>query len=115
MLDRLAAAAGIAGEWWDVAGGRHVVGADTKRALLAAMGLAAASTAEARDAPRRARRRARAPALPAMVVAREGSPASVAIAVRRRAGIGAGALRLRHEDGTEQLLPFASTTCPRAS
>ncbi len=49
LLDRLAAAAGIAGEWWDLAGGRHVVGADTKRALLAAMGLAAESSGEARD------------------------------------------------------------------
>jgi glycogen operon protein len=48
-LDRLATAAGIAGEWWDLGGGRHVVGADTKRALLAAMGLAAESTGEARD------------------------------------------------------------------
>ncbi|MFO1316338.1 MAG: glycogen debranching protein GlgX [Burkholderiales bacterium] len=38
-LDRLAAAAGIAGEWWDVGGTRHVVAPDTKRALLASMGL----------------------------------------------------------------------------
>ena len=48
VLDRLAAAAGIAHEWWDLAGRRHVVGADTKRALLAAMGLAADSSSEAR-------------------------------------------------------------------
>ena len=48
-LDRLATAAGIAGEWWDLGGGRHVVGADTKRALLAAMGLAAESAGEARE------------------------------------------------------------------
>ena len=37
-LDELAAAAGIAADWWDVSGERHIVGADTKRALLAAMG-----------------------------------------------------------------------------
>ena len=43
-LDRLATAAGIAGEWWDMTGGRHLVGADTKRALLRGMGLAAEST-----------------------------------------------------------------------
>jgi glycogen operon protein len=49
VLDRLTAAAGIAPEWWDLAGGRHVVGADTRRALLAAMGLAAESTGEARE------------------------------------------------------------------
>ena len=49
---RLAAAAGIAGDWWDVSGKRHIVGADTKRALLAAMGLRADS-ASTRRAPRR--------------------------------------------------------------
>ncbi|MBK7333136.1 MAG: glycogen debranching protein GlgX [Betaproteobacteria bacterium] len=49
VLDRLAAAAGIAGDWWDLAGGRHVVGTDTRRALLAAMGLDAGTTGEARD------------------------------------------------------------------
>ncbi len=46
-LQRLAAASGIAAEWWDVNGGRHLVGDDTKRALLAAMGLPAAQESEA--------------------------------------------------------------------
>ena len=44
----LAAAAGIAADWWDVSGERHIVGADTKRALLAAMGFRADSTSDAR-------------------------------------------------------------------
>ncbi len=48
ILDRLAAAAGIAADWWDVSGKRHIVGADTKRALLAAMGFRADSTSDAR-------------------------------------------------------------------
>jgi len=48
VLDRLATSAGIAGDWWDVTGKRHVVQPDTKRALLAAMGLAVESTADAR-------------------------------------------------------------------
>jgi glycogen operon protein len=47
-LDALAAAAGIAPNWWDVDGRLHEVGADTKRALLASLGLAAATTGEAR-------------------------------------------------------------------
>ena len=47
-LDRLAAAAGIAADWWDVGGTRHVVGADTRRALLAAMGFPAATRDDAR-------------------------------------------------------------------
>ena len=104
VLDRLAAAAGIAGDWWDLSGGRHVVGTDTRRALLAAMGLDAGTTGEARDrlvelAEARERRR-----LPAMVVAREGARANVAIAeVDERRGRRV-ALRLRREDGTEQTL-----------
>ena len=90
VLDRLAAAAGIAAEWWDMAGDRHVVGAETKRALLAAMGLAASSTGEARArlveiadrarAPRAAadrRRRARA----------RRSRVALAMATRRAGGI----------------------------
>jgi len=47
VLDRLAAAAGIAGDWWDVSGRRHIVGAETKRALLAAMGFRADATSDA--------------------------------------------------------------------
>ena len=48
LLDRLAAAAGIAGEWWDIGGERHVVRADTKLALLSAMGLGVDSSDDAR-------------------------------------------------------------------
>jgi len=112
VLERLAAAAGIAREWWDMAGGRHVVGADTQRALLAAMGLRADTTGDARDrlvelAEARERRR-----LPPMVTAHEGSRASVAIAAvderRRRRS----ALRLRQEDGTERILPVVPDDLP---
>ena len=49
VLDRLAEAAGIESAWWDIAGTRHDVDPDTKRSLLAAMGLAVHSTAEARE------------------------------------------------------------------
>ena len=48
VLDRLARAAGIAPEWIDVEGRAHVVGDDTRRALLTAMGLDAATTGQAR-------------------------------------------------------------------
>ncbi len=47
-LDALSSAAGISGAWWDVVGGRHQVGADTKRALLNSLELSAATTADAR-------------------------------------------------------------------
>ncbi len=48
-LDRLARAAGIAPDWWDVSGNCTRVGDDAKRAILASMGLAAATLGEAED------------------------------------------------------------------
>ena len=112
VLDRLAAAAGIAGEWWDLAGGRHVVGSDTRRALLAAMGLRADTTGDARDrlvelADARERRR-----LPPMVVTREGSRASVAIAEVGEHRRNRVTMLLRREDGTEQTLRCALDDLP---
>jgi glycogen debranching enzyme GlgX/4-alpha-glucanotransferase len=47
VLARLASAAGIAPGWSGVDGARHAVGRDTQYALLAAMGLPAASTGQA--------------------------------------------------------------------
>jgi glycogen operon protein len=113
MLDRLAAAAGIAGEWWDVTGKRHVVGADTKRALLSAMGLHAGSTNdEARArlseiANSRERRE-----LPHVVVAREGSPVHVDMTPANAKLRHRMALRLRHEDGAERVLPVTIDDLP---
>jgi glycogen debranching enzyme GlgX/4-alpha-glucanotransferase len=48
-IDKLASAAGIAAEWFDVAGERTIVSPETKIALLSALGLDAASEAEARE------------------------------------------------------------------
>ncbi|MBB3771775.1 glycogen operon protein [Angulomicrobium tetraedrale] len=49
LLETLAAAAGITHEWWDVEGTHHLVSDDTKRALLGALRLPAASAGEVRD------------------------------------------------------------------
>ena len=49
LLDRLAAAAGIAHEWRDASGRRYVVSTDTTHALLAAMDLDARTSATARE------------------------------------------------------------------
>ncbi len=99
VLARLAVAAGIAPDWWDLAGQRHEVGAATTHALLDAMGLDVRSTGEARErlahlAAARERRR-----LPAVAVVRDGATPAIAIATNggpRRIG-----LRLRREDGSE--------------
>lgn len=48
-LDRIAALAGIDPIWWDIDGGYHKVPLDTKRALLAAMRLPAATRSELND------------------------------------------------------------------
>ena len=48
-IDKLATAAGVAGEWFDVAGKRTIVAAETKIALLQALGLDVNSEAQARD------------------------------------------------------------------
>ena len=53
LLDRVARAAGVASDWWDIAGARHDVPAPTKRAVLASLGLDATNAAAARDALRR--------------------------------------------------------------
>ncbi|MDQ0394584.1 glycogen debranching protein GlgX [Labrys monachus] len=49
MIDRLADLAGIAPEWWEVSGRHTLVSPETKRALLAAMGLPHTSLAQARE------------------------------------------------------------------
>ena len=78
-IDRLADAAGIAPEWWEVNGTHHAVTPETKRALLNAMGLevdsaGAAASALETLADTRDRRR-----LPATAHAREGEGARLAL------------------------------------
>ncbi len=48
-IDMLADAAGIASDWWDVAGRRTIVSSETKLALLAALRLPAGSQAQLRE------------------------------------------------------------------
>ena len=106
LLAALAAAAGIAPTWDDVTGRRHVVPPETTHALLAAMGLGAATTGEARDrlaemAANRERRR-----LPPVCVMQEGAAGAVAVGIDTGARGTVAPLRLTCEDGTEMVLPF---------
>jgi len=71
LLDALCEAAWIAPHWFDVKGARHEVSLDAKRALLASLGLAAASTGEARAS------------LAALAEERELRPLPVATTLRR--------------------------------
>jgi glycogen operon protein len=80
-LDALARAAGLAPDWHDISGTRHVVPDSTKRALLKAMGLGAATQREARAslkllASERDRR-----VLPHALVVREGETIEAPLAI----------------------------------
>ncbi|MCI4678713.1 glycogen debranching protein GlgX [Rhodoblastus acidophilus] len=71
-LDALARAAGIAPDWHDIKGERHIVPDATKAALLKAMGLPAATQAESRASLKRLADERDRRALPFALVAREG-------------------------------------------
>ncbi len=81
-LDRLADLAGIQSIWWDVDGGYHKVGAGTKRALLAAMRLPAATRGELSDSLSRITIE---PALPPAVTAWTEAPIPVRLGQPRPA------------------------------
>jgi 4-alpha-glucanotransferase len=115
VLARLAATAGIGADWWDVAGQRHAVSADTQRALLAAMGLAVGNTDDARahlaqlaaDGDRRA--------LPCVAVFAAGAPARVAVPLDPPARGSPRSLVLSLADGTALDLPFPGESAERRS
>ncbi len=112
VLDRLAAAAGIAAEWWDIAGRRHVVTAETKRALLDAMRLGVESTEDAHArlaelADARERRR-----LPAAIVTHSGVAIDVPIATGDATRVDRMVLRLARDGGSEEVLATAVDALP---
>jgi len=109
LLDRLARAAGIAPDWYDITGERHVVPDETKRALLADMGFPAETGGEARESlggltDEHFRRK-----LPFSLVVREGEAATLRIAVDDKRA--PGWLLIGREDGGEDaiVLPSAAT------
>ena len=73
-LDRLSQAAGIAPVWWDLDGRAHPVSAGTKRAVLAAMRLPAATLGELNDSERRLKEATTLRPLPLAWVVRAGEP-----------------------------------------
>jgi glycogen debranching enzyme GlgX/4-alpha-glucanotransferase len=102
LLDKLAQAAGIRSFWYDIYGKRHIVPDGTKQALLADMGVEAASNAQAGEslallADWESRR-----ILPATLAAYEGEPIALRLA-RERCAI-PSALILESEDGSREPL-----------
>jgi glycogen operon protein len=99
LLDTLAAAAGIAPEWWDIGGGHHLVNSETKRALLIGMGLAVDSTAQIRDSLRAiADAEARA-GLPHAWLGAASQPAELPLLSDRGLDAGPQSIRIEREDG----------------
>ncbi len=94
-LNELAAARGILPEWHDLAGSLHVTTPETQRALLSAMGVAAASDAEAAESLQAERARLKARRLPEEAVTRPGAETRVPLA-------GTARWRLQQEDGAQQ-------------
>ncbi len=91
-LDHLAQLSGIDPIWWDVDGGYHKVGADTKQALLTAMRLPAGTRGELDDSLARLTLQ---PALPPVVTARAQQTIPVSLGRPRPAWI-----TLLREDGS---------------
>ena len=113
LVDHLASAAGIAPEWWSLDGVCRTITPDTKRALLAAMGLPADGPGEARDSLSRlsaARDRRR---LPFALTQMAGETGSLRIA------IGGGArplwLAIENEDGEVRRLRADAATPRQAT
>jgi len=111
VLARLATAAGIGAQWWDVGGTLHDVSVDTKRALLGAMGLPVANTDDARShlswfAANHQRRR-----LPATAVIAADAPSKLAIPLTTAERKPQSGLMLVTADGmTHELPPIGAAT-----
>ena len=98
-LDHLAGLAGIDPIWWDVDGGYHKVGADTKRGLLASMRLPADTRGAFADSLARLTLE---PPLPPAATGRAGQPTPIRLGQPRPAWA-----TLLREDGSLDRFPIA--------
>ena len=103
-LDRLAQAAGISPDWWDLSGGCHAVGDDTKRAILASMGLPADTVGEAHDSLDRLIEETTLRPLPLAHTVFAGRSAEVPLSGERARGGGSLALTVDCETGERRHL-----------
>ncbi len=107
LIDRLATAAGIQPEWWELDGTHHRVMPETKRALLKAMRLPAETAAEATEMLIGLQRERDFRSLPASVLLAADSPGTVRLAVPEQHGDRAVCLSVSLEDGGTRRLQFA--------
>ena len=117
-LDLLARAAGIAPDWHDISGTRHVVPDATKRALLAGMGFPAQTHAEARASLHRLAAQKDLRALPYALVLREGERAEAPLVVAqpqaRAELVDEGGVTTRFDFRAENLVRAEKRACDGA-
>ena len=112
MLGKLASAAGIAPEWFAVTGERHEVSPDSQRAILASMGLPAATLGEVRDGlARLSDRRLR--GLPPTVTGHTG--AQITLDLMADGLPDCPGLLIRREDGSEERIEIDLDTAERTA
>jgi glycogen debranching enzyme GlgX/4-alpha-glucanotransferase len=107
LIDRLAAAAGIQPEWWQLDGTHHRVTPETKRDLLKAMRLPAQTASEATAMLIDLQRAQDVRSLPASALLAADSPAALRLAVPGQDGDAAICLSVKLEDGGTRRLQFA--------
>jgi len=107
---RLVAAAGILPDWTDVHGKRHDVGLDTMRALLASMGLAAGSDADAVSRLRELTSARWRGALPATIVVRKAEGIEIPVALSEAALRRKRRLVIEIQGGEERELQVHATS-----
>ena len=112
MLDQLARAVGIAPDWIEMNGSRHVVTGDTKVALLSAMGMDVGSVGAIRDSLEKLATTRDRRLLPGTLLAHAGHQPLLRVASRRRLG-GRVFLNVAREDGSRERLALDLSREPR--
>jgi glycogen debranching enzyme GlgX/4-alpha-glucanotransferase len=99
LIGRLANAAGISPDWWDVSGARTIVSNETRLALLAGMRLPARTRKDAQESLRRIVDQREARRLPYSLLGRDNAPMSAPLRDELGAPIVPLDLRIETEDG----------------
>jgi glycogen operon protein len=107
-IHRLAAAAGIQDEWWQVDGTHHRVSVETKRALLKAMRLPGDMMSEARESLLSLQRRRDLRALPCVRLLHDGAAGSLRIASPELSAGRLLALEIKSADGAVQQITLSA-------
>ena len=107
LIDRLATAAGIQPEWWQLDGTHHRVTPETKRALLKAMRQPVETASEATEMLIELQRERDSRCLPVSALLAAGSPGTVRLAMPEQHGDRAICLTVKLEDGGTRRLQFA--------